>query len=490
MGRRDAVRAGRGAARNWTPRQASGICAFGVPRGTRETNIAMGVQTGPNLDSFNLEERLTALRALAAAGRDDLPAAGENLNLHFHSFFSYNSEGWSPSHLAWAARRRGLYAAGLCDFDVLDGLEEFLEAGRILGLRVTVNLETRAFVREFADREISSPGEAGVTYIMGAGFARVPSSGPQARTLGELRAGAQARNAALVARINARLRAFAVDYRRDVLPLTPAGGATERHIIRGYLNRARALHSGDAALAASWAEILGRPSEAVLKLLADPPALEEAVRSKLVKKGGLGYEPPSPSGFPPVEEFTAWVRSCEAVPMIAWLDGTSGGEADAKRLLEVMQAAGCAALNIIPDRNWNLKDAHEAAKKRAKLAEIVAACDARGLPLNIGTEMNKRGLPLVDDLSGEALRPHRASFLRGARVLVGHSLLLRYAGFSYAGAGAAAEFPELRRKNAFFERVGGLPPLTETLGRKLEDLGPAKALAAMREAAQAGKWVG
>ena len=64
-----------------------------------------------------------ALEALASRHADRLGSETANLNLHFHSFFSYNAEGFSPSHIAWEARKAGLYAAGLCDFDVLDGLE-------------------------------------------------------------------------------------------------------------------------------------------------------------------------------------------------------------------------------------------------------------------------------------------------------------------------------------------------------------------------------
>jgi len=102
--------------------------------------------------------------------------------MHFHSFFSYNAEGWSPSHIAWEAKQAGLYAAGLCDFDVLDGQEEFLHAGELLGLRATVNVETRVFLPEYADKEISSPGEPGVSYIMGAGFARPLAAGSPRRS--------------------------------------------------------------------------------------------------------------------------------------------------------------------------------------------------------------------------------------------------------------------------------------------------------------------
>ena len=440
------------------------------------------------LDAFDLPTRLRALRQLAKEA-SGFPPPGGNLNLHFHSFFSYNAEGWSPVHIALEARRKGLFAAGLCDFDVLDGLEEFLAAGRILGLRVTVNIETRAYLADFADQELNSPGEPGVTYIMGTGFARVPEDGtPQAATLDQFREQARARNLKLLERLHARLPRLALDYAKDVLPLTPAGVATERHIIRAYANKAKTLFPDENARAEFWAGILGQDAAAVRKLFGDVPAFEEAVRSKLVKKGGIGYEQPTTTTFPPVEDFVAWVRSCHAVPMATWLDGTSNGEADGEHLLDVLQAKGCAALNLIPDRNWRVRDPAVAAAKRAKLAEIVASADRRGLPLNIGTEMNKAGLPFVDDLSGEGLKLHQEPFLRGAQIMVGSQVLSRYAGYSYAGPEAAADFKGVQARNAFFASVGALPPVTEEVGKKLADLGARKALTAIREATERGAW--
>jgi len=441
-----------------------------------------------DLDGFDKAKRLAALREIVASGEKFKPI-GNNLNLHLHSFFSYNANNWSPAHLALAAKRNGLMAAGLCDFDVLDGLEEFLEAGRILGLRVTVNLETRAYLKDFADLELTSPGEPGVTYIMGAGFPRTPAAGtPQAGTLQAFRDQARARNIALLGRINARLPRIAIDYEGDVLPLTPAGVATERHIVRAYNRQSREAFDSPEALTAFWAETLGKDAATVARLLTDEPAFEEAIRSKLVKKGGLGYEQPTTTTFPPVEDFVAWVRSCDAIPMATWLDGTSQGESDEDRLLDTMMEKGCAALNIIPDRNWNLKDPQQAAAKRANLAKIVAAAVKRDLPINIGTEMNKAGLPFVDDLGGEILRLYREPFTRGAHVMVGHQILTRYAGYSYAGSAAAAEFGKVADRNAFFASVGALPPLTEEVDRQLAGADPMKALRTIREAVEKGAW--
>jgi hypothetical protein len=433
--------------------------------------------------SFDPAERRSALDRLLDAGRGGLPAEGTNVNLHFHTFFSYNAENWSPSRVAWESRKAGLYAAAICDFDVLDGMEEFLDSGLRAGLRAAVHVETRVYVQELASVDISSPGEPGVTYIMGAGFAGTPAAGsPQATGADRLRAGARERNLALLRRVNAKLPEITLDYDRDVVPLTPSGNATERHIISAYLNRAKSVYANPHAVAGYLSGVLGRPMEEVVDLLADTPALEEALRSRLIKKGGVCYEQPSPGTFPPVDVFVAWVKSCGAIPMVTWLDGTSGGEKDPNALLDLMLAKGCAALNIIPDRNWNIKDPAARAVKRANLKAIVEAADARRLPINVGTEMNKLGLPFVDDLAGEVLGAYRGQFLRGARIMIGHTNLLRYAGYGYTGEAARGDFRSADDRNAFFEAVGALPPMAAAEAGMLRQRGPAGALDWFRQA--------
>lgn len=437
------------------------------------------------LDSFDPRARRDALATVSSLYGGTCAPAGANVNMHAHSFFSYNALGYSPSRIAWETRKAGLYAAGLCDFDVLDGLEEFLNAGVVLGHRAAVSLETRAYFAEYAGGDISSPGEPGVTYVMGAGFFRVPDPGtPQADGLAGYRDRARSRNEALVGRINGHLSEIAIDYEEDVLPLTPAGGATERHIVTAYIGKARDVFVHPNADAVFWSELLGISFEETVELLADLPGMEERVRAKLAKRGGIGYEQPSAESFPTVDEFVDWVLSCEAIPMVTWLDGTSPGESDGRAMLECMQSKGAAALNIIPDRNWNVADPESRALKTRKLGEIVAAAEALALPVNIGTEMNKLGLPFVDDLGGDVLQAHRETFLRGARIMVGHTILARYAGFSYVGDKAQRAFKDVPAKNDFFEAVGGLAPLDEAGERELLDLGEEKALVRLFDAAK------
>ena len=148
--------------------------------------------------------------------------------------------------------------------------------------------------------------------------------------------------------------------------------------------------------------------------------------------------------------------------MFPWVDGTSAGEADPRALLECMAARGVAAVNIVPDRNWNFKRPEESAAKQAKLAEFVSVAGSMGLPINTGTEMNRLGQPFVDDLAGPALAPHAEAFRRGARIMVGHSILLRYAGRSFI------DDP----KDPLFEQCRRPPPLAEPAAADAARSGP------------------
>ncbi|MCK4262218.1 hypothetical protein KAX00_03835, partial [bacterium] len=209
------------------------------------------------LDSFDASERKEALHLLwerVQGGEISLPRAGTWVNLHCHTFFSYNTYGYSPSKFAWLARKRGLAVAGIVDFDVLDGLKEFLEAGRLLGLKACVGMETRVYVPEFAESEISSPGEPGISYHMGVGFPTANLQGETKEFLLGLKKTSQQRNRDLMDRVNEYLQPVELSYEQDVLPLTPAGNATERHICLAFARKARSIFTDSEKLSRFWAE--------------------------------------------------------------------------------------------------------------------------------------------------------------------------------------------------------------------------------------------
>ena len=446
------------------------------------------METSPllqRLSSFDAWERAHALAALAAT--TDFPAEVPAMNMHVHSFFSYNGEGWSPCRIAYEMKRLGLYAAALCDFDVLQGMSEFLAAGDLLGLRTAVSFESRVFFPEYADAEINSPGEPGVFYFMGAGFVNRPAAGSEAeRTFTAMLEQSHRRNRALIARINGALPAAHLDYDRDVLPITPDGNATERHIVRAYYDLALREAESNAAAADFWAKCFH--ADAAELAAKDANQMNEWLRGKLMKKGGLGYVQPTSDTFPPIDEVIAMIRECRALPTAAWLDGSLPGEANPGEQLDCLLEKGLEMVNIIPDRNWNFKDPEKRAAKVKALGEYIAAAAERDLPVIAGTECNKPGQRLVDDFGSDALKPLLPVFQQGAQILVGHTRMLRYADCSYSDPRTAIEFPTRAERNAAFAAVGALPPPTPAIQARLADSPTEDNYAYLRDAAKAGRW--
>ena len=410
------------------------------------------------LNDFSPMVRTRALYELAALVRQgvaDLEPEREVANLHCHTFFSFNAYGYSPSGLAWLAKRRGFKLMGIVDFDVLDGVDELLEACERLEVCGSTGMETRTYIPEFATREINSPGEPGVYYYMGIGF---PSSQPPssaAPILAGMRRRAEQRNRVMVERINAYLSPVGIDYDRDVLPLTPAGNATERHILAAYIHGAVA-HYTDAA--PFWAEKLQMAPDLVAAEIGDGPKFQNTVRSKLMKRGGVGYTQPGPDTFPSVDEVNQLVTACGALPCATWLDGLSAGERAMEELLNLLIEKGAVALNIIPDRNWNIPDPETRRVKIQNLYAAVALAEKLDLPLNIGTEMNSPGQKLIDDFDAPELAPVRQAFLDGAYFVYGHTVMQRGLGLGYQSQWAKQHLPTRRERNAFYTRAGRLIP--------------------------------
>jgi len=414
------------------------------------------------LNDFNLNTRtnaLTELVALAEHGEAPCEPAKDVANLHCHTFFSFNAYGYSPTALAWLARKRGFAAIGIVDFDVLDAVDEFLAACDLAGVRGSAGIETRVFIPEFAAREINSPGEPGVYYHMGIGFTSGDAPLEAAPTLAAMRARAARRNREMLERINTHLAPVAIDYERDVLPLTPAGNATERHMLLAYIRAAnRAFEGVEAQKAAFWAEKLGVAADPVTAAIGDYAKFSNLVRGKLMKKGGVGYIQPSPEAFPTVTEFHSFITVCGALPCVTWLDGTSVGEQAIDELLALLIGQGAVALNIIPDRNWNIADPETRQLKVAKLHAIVRIAGALDLPLNVGTEMNAPGNKLVDDFDVPEMAPVKQAFLDGAHFIYGHTVMQRALGLGYQSAWAQAHLPGRRERNAFYTAVGRRVP--------------------------------
>jgi len=416
--------------------------------------LSNNTQRTIDLNDFDGDERQQALAQLVSE-TPSTPAPLDMANMHCHSFFSYNADGQSPTALAWLARQEGIKLMGLVDFDVLDGVDEFLDVCEELGVRGAAGIETRVFIPEFADREINSPGEPGVLYHMGTGFTSSTAPSRVAPILDELRRQSTERNLGLVARVNAYLDPVTVDYEADVLPLTPASNATERHIVSAYIAAVQRQIENPSAF---WADRLGVARVEMDEVMQNQAALENLVRKKLMKRGGVAYVQPSHDTFPRVETFHELIVGCDALPCAAWLDGASAGEQDIEELLSLLIDKDVVTFNIVPDRNWNIADPTVKARKLANLYAVVELVKDLALPILVGTEMNSPGLKIVDDFDAPELAPVRDAFMDGAYFIYGHTILQRHAGLGYSSEWAQAYLPTRSARNDFYTRAGRLIP--------------------------------
>ena len=421
--------------------------------------------------------RLAFTNLLENAGREPNGSAAENaaVNMHCHSFFSFNSYGFSPTGLAWLAKRLKLHAIGIVDFDVLDGVGEFLDACDLADLRGSAAMETRIYIPEFADRVTNSPGEPGISYHTGIGFTSNIVNEKSNTILKNMRSRADLRNRGIVEKLNHYLYPVCIDYDRDAVPLTPSGNVTERHILAAYT---RAADAANPDLAKFWSQKLEVDVQKTEELLQNPAEFLKVARGKLMKLGGVGYIPPSPQAFPSVEEFHEMVISSGAIPAINYLDGTTPGEQCMQELLTLLVGKGVGAMNMIPnlaipDIRGNLEMTGVHRERCNLFYNTVRLAQEFDLPLHIGTEMNTHGQRLVDDLNSPELMPVRQQFLDGAYFVNGHSRLQKISSMGYQSEWARVYLPTRVERNNFYTRAGYLVDPGYRGIKKLREINPA-----------------
>ena len=184
------------------------------------------------LNAPTKEERLANLKEVL---KDTVfpPMVPQYINNHIHTTYSFSP--YSPTAAVYAARMEGLCTAGIIDHDSISGAVEFLEAAKIVDMPVTIGMEARISMdgTRLEGRRTNNPDQVGVSYMTIQG---VPHD--KIDTLTEFfkpyQAARHKRNRKMIAKINDLLPGIALDYDKDVLPLSLAaenGGVTERHLM-------------------------------------------------------------------------------------------------------------------------------------------------------------------------------------------------------------------------------------------------------------------
>lgn len=224
-------------------------------------------QLGSLIEQLNAPTKVQRLAALAGirklidSGEIAQPARGKDVNNHIHTFYSFSP--YSPAKAVYRSWDAGLLTTGIMDHDSISGAEEFIEAGKIIGIATTVGAELRAsFAGTLLDgRRVNNPDQATVTYVAMHGIPHTAIAEVR-QFFAPILAARGVRNRAMAARINEILQVpeLAIDYDRDVVSISmaqEAGSITERHLLFAVARKITQHFGRGAAVLDFLAERLG-----------------------------------------------------------------------------------------------------------------------------------------------------------------------------------------------------------------------------------------
>ena len=328
------------------------------------------------LNAGTKEERLGALkRAVAAAS---FPAVDPRMvNNHIHTNYSFSP--YSPSAAVFAARAEGLATCGIVDHDSMGGAQEFIEAGKIVGIPTTIGIETRVSFAEtpLKDKRTNNPDQIGNSYMVLHAVPHDKIETVQAY-FASVRDKRNVRNRKMVAKINELYAHDGVnlDFDRDVLPLSQAadgGSVTERHLMLALARQLIVL--GKAKLpegADEWETMLAEYD------------LVGALKKDCIPKVFI----PATDECPTLHELVRFAGEVGGILAYAYLgDVTASVTGDKKaqafedeyldELFKVIDTAGIRAVTYMPTRNT-----------QAQIERLRKLCDYYSMQQITGEDIN------------------------------------------------------------------------------------------------------
>lgn len=192
----------------------------------------MSSETLRLLNAPTASQRLESLRSLMSTKTGKPEALPQYANNHIHTIYSFSP--YSPTAAVWAARKAGLFTAGIMDHDSVAGASEFREAGRIAGVGTTCGFELRVSLADtpFAERKINNPDQNGVAYMAFHSIRNEYFTQTQ-QWLAPLREKRNERNRKMLDNIKNKT-GITLNWETDILPLSQyheGGAVTERHLL-------------------------------------------------------------------------------------------------------------------------------------------------------------------------------------------------------------------------------------------------------------------
>ncbi len=289
------------------------------------------------------------------------------INNHIHTAHSFSP--YTPAAAVYTAYMNGLATAGIVDHDTTAGVREFIEAGKIIGMPITVGAECRVDMSKtkLSGKRINNPDQLSVAYVVMHG---IPHSNIEKvdEFFAPYREKRNIRNRGMIENINSLTKPFGItlDFERDVLPLSVTS-VTERHLLFALAKKITERYKAPNDVVSYMRDVMGisvsgKAADNILEGEKTPEFYEYDIlgvlKSSLVEKIYI----PATDELPDVMEFTDMVRKYGGVSAYAYLgDVVSSVTGDKKAqkfeddyiddLFDVIESYGFDAVTFMPTRN-------------------------------------------------------------------------------------------------------------------------------------------
>ena len=321
-----------------------------------------------------------------------------DVNAHLHTPYSFSAFSDVKQALDMAASE-GANVVGINDFYSMGGYKDWKEgcAERALfplfGIEfISLNAEDQA-----AGLRVNDPNNPGRTYISGKGLAYpVILSGEEARQLADVKAESNAQVERMCVKLNEHLKAvgeeFTLDFAKITADLT-RGSIRERHLakaLRLAVERIALAGVSDAqakkasaselqAIADHYAKIFGQPAKSDVSNVA---AIENEIRSRLLKAGGAAFVPEDPKAFLPMTTVQRIIEAAGGIPTYPFLADDAKGnftdfEGDLQKAADTLKKRGFRSVEFITTRNTT-----------AVLEQYAGYLEDEGFIVSFGSEHN------------------------------------------------------------------------------------------------------
>jgi len=281
------------------------------------------------------------------------------VNGHIHTPHSFSAFKDMEQPFVFA-RKEGIRVLGINDFFTTDGYREFAELALRYRIFPLFNIEFMALQKDLQEDgiRVNDPNNPGRTYFSGKGLTFPVSMSEKSWTLmRSVQKNSNRQTLQMVEKLNSFLRDSEIDLYFDPgeMKRTMAKNLfRERHIaqaIRMAVFEKTDMHEGRKDLLKRV--FSGKEVESSLQ---DVAALENEIRSNLLKAGGPAFVREDPKIFLSLEEVIGLIKDAGGIscyPVL--LDDKKGNltayEADKEKLYKSLTSQGVWSIELIPGRN-------------------------------------------------------------------------------------------------------------------------------------------